>query len=188
MRTLTTLAALALLAAVACDSPTDSRPTESEVTFEYRFEGAGSWNTFAQQGSQPEGTPFETRGEFVWTGGDDERSFIFVAAQQRVAGENWSDFWTNIPVGEPGEVIELRPGELPACGGRRCTYAALVLNATGTPREICSIVSGEMVLQRADVKGVSAAFSGTGTCTGGPAARAFEIRNGQVDAVFPRGT
>ena len=189
MRILRTFAALAaLLAASACDSPTSSVPSESAVNFEYRL-GDGTWRTFTSSGNQPAGADLTVRGEWVYAIADGPRTNALAVGQQRITGDTWVDFWVLIPMTERGDVIDLRPTDAGPCAeGRRCTYMQVIVNPTsaaGTVRELCEITSGEMVLRRVNVEVVSASFSGTGTCEGGPAARPFQVRNGSMDVVLP---
>jgi hypothetical protein len=188
MRSLRSIAALAaLLAAAACDSPTGSTPSESEVGFAYRLGTSTDWHDFQQSGNQPPGTELTTRGEWVHTLADGPRLNAFVVAQMRL-GEAWADFWMLIPMLERGDTIDLQPTATQCPEGRRCTYAQLVLNPTsagGTGTELCQVTNGRLVLRRVNVELASATFYGTGTCTGGPAPRTFEIRDGELDAVLP---
>jgi hypothetical protein len=191
MRSLRSIAALAaLLAAAACDSPTDSTPSESEVTFAYRLGSSNSWISYEQSGNQPAGVDLTTRGEWVYAITDGPGNYSFVVAQQRITADAWVDFWVLIPLTERGDVIHLQPTDAGPCPeGQRCTYMQVILNPTATggqPAELCEITNGEMELRRVSVEVVSATFSGTGTCTGGAAPRAFEIRNGELDAVLPQ--
>lgn len=178
------LAALALVA--GCEkNPTEPLPGETSFTFEYRL-GADAWQTFSVTGQQPDGTPLGTRGNWVFTAGTVPT--VITYPQQPSGSGGWITFLAYLPTVATIDSVFLGSEAAMTCPGPNspCMQTWFrIENAAGATLEQCVIADGMMHITRRTAQWLSGDFSGTGTCSGGGATRAFQVRNGEFDVGLP---
>jgi hypothetical protein len=175
----------AVLGTAACaESPTETTPTETAFTFEYRLGAEATWRAFESRGQQPPGTELSVRGEWVHTLADGMNAFML--AQQQLPSGTWVTFTTQMPLLDAGTTVDIVPVNTPCASGRRCVNSVLALLPASGSAEFCTFSEGSYVLTRSKDAWLSATFSGRGTCTRAGVQQPFEVRSGEFDVLVPQ--